>query len=83
MTKTFEIKGVVSWVRREKNSVNGNPRWTVCVYVGGHFLPNYAKTATDAMIGYECSSYWVDKEKTFLAHFTKGGNLVLDRLIGE
>ena len=82
MTK-LEIKGTVSWVRREKNSVNGNPRWTVCVYVGGHFLPNYAKTATDAMIGYECSSHWEGKEKTFLAHFTKGGNLILDMLVGE
>ena len=81
--KQVEIRGVVSWVRRERNSVNGNPRRAVCVYVGGHFLPNYAKTATDAMIGYECSSYWEDKEKTFLAHFTKGGNLILDMLVGE
>lgn len=83
MTKKFEIKGVVSWVRREKNSVNGNPRWTVCVYVDGHFRPNIAKTASDAMIGYECSSYWEDKEKTFLAHWTRSGNLVLDELVGE
>ena len=81
--KQFEIKTKVSWIERENNSYCGNPRWSLCIFVDGHLRPNIAKTQTNAPIGYQCCYNWEGKEKTFLAHWTRSGNLVLDKLIGE
>ena len=81
--KQFEIKTRVEWIERENNSFYGNPRWSLCIFVDGHFRPNIAKTKANAPIGYQCCYNWENTEKTFIAHWTRSGNLVLDKLVGE
>ena len=76
------IKGKIICIERLNNSIYGNPRFAMDLLVGQHSI-KCAKTATDAMLGYQICSSWEGKEKTFEAHFTRKGNLILNKVIGE
>ena len=76
------IKGKIICIERLNNSIYGNPRFAIDLLVDWHSL-KCAKTAANAIIGYQICSSWEGKEKTFEAHFTRKGNLILDEAIGE
>ena len=74
--KKFEILSL----RRGNNSYYGNPSW----YLGladnkGDIY--YAKTASNASIGYSVDSSWVGKVKKLEYHFTTTGNMIVDCLV--
>lgn len=78
MTKTKTLK--IMDLKRRKNSLYGNPAWTICA-IDEEGKCYYGKTASNALIGYELS--WIDEGKTMelVYHFTKSGNLIFDRII--
>ena len=64
-------------VERLNCSCYGNPNYKLVLWNedGDRYV---AKTASNAMIGYECHYGWEGTKKTFTYHFTKNGNMILD-----
>lgn len=56
---------IITKMKREKNSANGNPRWRVFTIHGSYL------TGTDSMIGHMISEDWVGRR----VHLTLNHNM--------
>lgn len=75
MEKTFKILTI----ERLNNSIYGNPRYRLTVEdENGEILTG--KTATNAALGYYVDYNWKGGKKVISYHYTKGGNLIFNRL---
>lgn len=79
--KEFIAKGKILKVQRLKNSYVGNPAYRLKLEAENDILEG--RTATNAVLGYQCYWTWEGEEKTLAYHFTKNGNLIFDRLVEE
>lgn len=79
--KEFIAKGKILKVQRLKNSYVGNPAYRLTFQTDDDIL--IGRTATNAILGYECSWTWEGEEKTLAYHVTKNGNVIFDRLVEE
>lgn len=79
--KEFIAKGKILKVERLKNSYVGNPAYKLVFQTADDTL--VGRTATNAVLGYQCYWTWEGEEKTLAYHFTKNGNAIFDRLIDE
>ena len=67
-------------IKRERNSVYGNPAWEIiAIQEDGTVLRG--KTAANGLLGYEISSSWIGKNVDLAFHKTKTGRIVFDRLL--
>ena len=76
MKKNIKVFKVVS-VLRGNNSYYGNPSWHL-VLLDSNKNMYYAKTASNAAVGYSIGNSWVGKKKKLTYHFTTSGNMVVD-----
>ena len=75
MESTFKILKI----ERLNNSFYGNPRYRLTVEdENGEILTG--KTETNASLGYAVDYNWKGEKKVIEYHYTKGGNLIFDRL---
>lgn len=79
--KEFIEKGKILKVERLKNSYVGNPAYSLVFQTEDDTL--VGRTATNAVLGYQCYWTWEGEEKTLAYHFTKNGNVIFDRLVEE
>lgn len=79
--KEFITKGTIKKIKRLKNSYVGNPAYHIVFKTDTDIL--VGRTATNAILGYECSWTWEGEEKTLAYHVMKNGNLIFDRLVEE
>ena len=79
--KEFIAKGKTLKVQRLKNSYIGNPAYKLIFQTENGTL--VGRTATNAMLGYQCYWTWEGEKKTLAYHFTKNENLIFDRLVEE
>lgn len=83
--KKYELKGIIIERERLNNSKEGGPREEVaiCLYEKGEEVI-YATTATNSTAGYmlSCSmGHLNDRKMTFECHDTKGGSVIIDRIL--
>lgn len=83
--KKYELKGIIIERERLNNSKEGGPREEVaiCLYEEGERVV-YAKTATNSSAGYmlSCSMAQLnDRKIIFECHDTKGGSIIIDRIL--
>ena len=75
MKKIFRILKIENL----NNSIYGNPcRRLIVEDEEGEILTG--KTATNSILGWEVSHTWEGEKKVLAYHYTKGGNLIFDRL---
>lgn len=79
--KEFITKGTIKKIKRLKNSYVGNPAYSIVFKTDDDIL--IGRTATNAILGYECSWTWEGEEKTLAYHVTKNRNVIFDRLVEE
>lgn len=67
-------------VRRERNSIYGNPAWEIiAIQEDGSILRG--KTAANALLGYEVLYSWIGDDVNLAFHKTKTGRIIFDRLL--
>ena len=67
-------------VKRERNSIYGNPAWEIiAIEKDGTVLRG--KTAANAVLGYEVLTSWIGGDIDLAFHKTKTGRIVFDRLL--
>lgn len=81
--KYYTEKMKIEQVIRLNNSYYGNPRFEIIATQKeiGNIL--VARTASNAMIGYEISPYSEGHTYIIKYHITKNNNIILDRVIRE
>ena len=75
--KTYQFKGYLKAYKRLNNSVNGNPCYWLEFENDNAYLDG--RTKSDASCGYSCLN-WIDRERIVHYHYTRKGNLIIDRI---
>lgn len=79
--KEFIAKGTIKRIERLKNSYVGNPAYSIVFKTDDDIL--IGRTATNAVLGYQCYWTWEGEEKILAYHVTKNGNVIFDHLVEE
>lgn len=80
--KILEQKFKIWNIERGNNSIYGNPSYYIWLE-DEHGDLHRAKTASNASVSYAIGSHWCDTVKTLIYHYTKNGNMIIDRYIKD